>query len=454
MSVASRRIGLPGRRAGKPSLFCLARSLALLWGLALFLATPLKAADLDFAGVLDKALARSHDLAIARLDTEYKEETVKETIYDFFPTVSLSGTNEYIKDLAGTGVTTVVGDSVFTASTAYQDSYSANLRWRLLDFGVRSKQLEAAELDVEASRAGQDKTGLDLKVELLHAYRDALAAAKEIGIRKEMLPLLSEDASIQDRLYEAGRADRISVVESQLRLARTGRELRELTMNLSTALKRLTLYTGEDYSEADTCMADFTPTVGAGLAWDPEKHPEMRQYSLAIQGKEAERDMVARSLLPTVDAYYQYNYYGADPKSFAAARDEVNERSYRVGLALSVPISDGFKKLHTIRKAELEAAKLREERARKLEALQQSYLDLRQRHAFYQEDVRLRTAMLEQVDAELAMLSRLLEGQAAERSTYLDQKVALLTQRLEMEKGLVSSAAALLELEFLAEATR
>lgn len=454
MPVEARHVGLPCRRAGKPALLGWAGALALLWGLALAPPALLHAADLDFAGVLDKALARSHDLEIARLDTAYKEETVKELVFDFLPTVSLSGTNEYLKDLSGSGAVTAVGDTVLTDTTVYQNSYSANLRYRLLDFGVRNKHIEAAELDAASSRAGQDKVGLELKVQVLRLYRDALAAAKDISARRDMLPLLAEAAAIQGRLYEAGKADRISVVESQLRVARTGRELGELAMNLSTALKRLTLYTGEEYPEADTSLADFSRTMGAALTWDPEKHPEMRRYALAIKGKEAERDMVARSLWPTLDAYYQYSYYGADPNGYAAARDDVNERSYRVGLALSVPISDGFKKLHTIRKAELEAAKLREERASKLEELQQSYLDLQQRHAFYQEDVRLRTAMLEDVEAELAMLSRLLEGQAAERSVYLDQKVALLTQKLEMEKGLVSSAAALLELEFLAEATR
>jgi outer membrane protein TolC len=431
----------------------LAATAALLGGL-LFTFPDAWAADLDFSRVLDTALARSHDLAIARMDTEYKEETVSETVYGFLPTVSLSGTNEYIKDLSGAGVTTVVGESVLTASTAYQDSYSANLRWRLLDFGATFKKYQAAELDAESSKAGLGKAELGLKVQVLHLYRDALAAAKEVDARREMLPLLREAASIQGRLYEAGKVGRVPVLESELRAARADRELRELSMNLSTALKRLTLYTGEDYAESDTALADFAQSKGTVLDWDPARHPEMRQYALAIQSKEAERDMVARSFWPTLDAYYQYNYYGTDPKSYAAARDDVNERSYRVGLTLSVPISEGFRKVHTLRKAELEAAKLREERAKKLEELEQSYLDLKRRYAYYQEDVRMRSAMLQDVEIELAMLTRLLEGQAAGRADYLDQKVALLAQKLDLEKGLVNSAAAQMELEFLAEATR
>ena len=413
------------------------------------------AADLDFARVLDAALARSHDLTLARMDVEYKEETVSEVVYDFLPTVSLSGTNEYIKDLSGDGVTTAVGDSVLTASTSYQNSYSTNLRWRLIDFGATFKKYEAAALDAESSKAGLGKAELDLKVQVLHLYRDALSAAREVEARQEMLPLLQEAAAIQDRLYAAGRVGRVPVVESGLRASRTARELRELSLNLSSALKKLTLYTGEEYPESGATLADLTPGSGAAdLAWDAARHPEMRQYALAIQSKEAQREMVVRSMFPTLDAYYQYNYYGADPKSYAAARDEVTERSYRVGVTVAVPISEDLRKLHTLRRAELEAARLREQRDKKLEELTQSYLDLKARYAYYQEDVHMRSAMLEDVEAELGMLTRLLEGQAADRASYLDQKVALLAQKLDLEKGLVASAAAQMELEFLAEATR
>lgn len=107
-----------------------------------------------------------------------------------------------------------------------------------------------------------------------------------------------------------------------------------------------------------------------------------------------------------------------------------SRRGYSLGLYATLPISEGFRTLHTLRRAELEAARLRTERTKALAELQRYFQSIELELHHLERDVAAKRATLAKVEHEAELLSRLLVEQSVDRERYVEQRASVIEARL------------------------
>jgi outer membrane protein TolC len=245
-----------------------------------------------------------------------------------------------------------------------------------------------------------------------------------------MLPLLEEIHTIRARTHEAGLADAMSVINAGVDVDRARVEIERQRLELEQRLTNLSFYTGEAYSSAAVELAPLPEPEEPLPGFDPARHPLIRSYDHEIAKKEAEIGAIRRSVLPTLTGYTRYSWYGTDASSFDRAREGVHERGYSLGLYATLPISEGFRTLHTLRRAELEAARLRTERTKALAELQRYFQSIELELHHLERDVAAKRATLAKVEHEAELISRLLAEQSVDRERYVEQRASVIEARL------------------------
>jgi outer membrane protein len=219
---------------------------------------------------------------------------------------------------------------------------SAQLSWRLFDFGQTSANIRAAELASRATASGIDTSTLDVRTAVEQAYLEAVARGRLIAVAAATVK--SEETHLdQARKFVAAQAkDPIEVAQAQARAANARSALAQAQSDEATALANL---------RASIGWVDPTRAPRVGTAWPtpPEalpgplstlvgtarqRRPELAQAELQISAAEASLTATARGNRPVLAASAQTAW---DP----GTSDWSPEPTWSAGLTLSWQIFDG-----------------------------------------------------------------------------------------------------------------
>lgn len=444
------------------------------------LAYPIQAiADtLSYKNVLDKAVTNSFDLKISNIDIDISKSTLKEAKSDYYPTL-VSGFNyEYNRDLTdGQQVLTSVGTSVVSTSTRYQDLLSLKLSYNLYDFGIRGKKVSIAKKDIAQKELICFRNTRELKLKILDLYTRALQAYNEIKLKGEILPLSKELMTMQERLYQAGSASRVDIMDEAIKIARLMDSIDKAKSEFKSALKDLSLYTMEEYDAENVKLENYAdyevekniipinnkeeykPLYKQKIEQQvllipeikPEKTVEYKIYKLEIEKKVEELEITKKEKLPQLGLYSNYSFYGSDKSEPFNALDDLKESSFSIGITAGLPIFDGFKNTARREKLESEIKRLELERDRKVLEIKNQYEKLQQASASYRNELENKEKILFNVRDMLADVELLTEYQIVDKKVLLNQKKALIEQQLDLEKSIVNNLATIKNLEILAE---
>ncbi|MBF0118873.1 MAG: TolC family protein [Desulfobacterales bacterium] len=413
------------------------------------------AVTLEFKDVLQKAIQYSYDLNISIISTEISKNELNKAKLQFYPELKFRFDSEYFHDfMDGSSSVTAIGNTLYPNNTKYQDSFSVDLSYNILDFGVRKKQFQIAEMDVESSKAAREKLLIDLKTNVLDLYTEALTAYREKNAYLELLPLMNELYVIKNRTYNAGISNKTEIVEQKIKETRIVQNIEEQKNRLISILINISFLTGEVYEEQLVKMLPLTMMEKKINAANFKNHPDTRLYEIEIKKKNLEISRVKKSLLPQVDFYLRYNLYGTDTASYAASYNDIRQRNFSVGLTTTFPILESFEKNYNLKKACFEAEKLKIEKSKKMAEIEKVYLDIKEKYRFYKADIEIDKRILNDIEIKIDMQKRMTKEKVSDYASILEQQAELIKERLEMEKIIITKISAFKKLQFISEVSQ
>jgi len=410
------------------------------------------AATLNFEHALQSAIDNSYDLKIAKTDIGISKAGVMSARSEYFPTITGRASIERLQGLQGNaaGTVTTINNYVLPYGTRYQDTVGLSMTHTLTDFGVRQRKLQIAKKDVLVKSSIFDQQLRNLKFQVVDSYAKALISYKSLKASEAVLTLTQNVYQMKKRLYQSAAIPKVDMAEEAIALAQALDDIEVNKQRLSENLGELSKVTREDYELDDLEMLSFQDSEIENLPIFNEKlAPEAKMYDMQIQQKQFEVEYLKRQYLPQVSMYSYYNFYGYNKDHVSQAITNMGPRTINLGLAVNLPIFDGFKNLAAIKKAELEKQKLILQRDDKLADLKNQAQVWSKQAQAYSFQLKTKATIVNKTQDKMSMLQRLSDQQVIEQSQSVKEHIQRIQRQLQMENSVIQGVAAFKKLQLL-----
>ena len=283
--------------------------------------------------------------------------------------------------------------SLLKNSTAYQDlpdsntsrtgkTTSLNLTWRLLDFGGRRANQDAASQLLLAAVAGHEAALQKMLSSVVRAYFEALSAKSMLDLKIETVRLTGATLSSARQRESKGVAATGDVLQAQTALLKEQLSEQRATSDYRKALAALVNAMGAAagtplvLSERvdDEGLAEPIRPAADWLNYAQTRHPAIASAQAQLADAQ-KRVVVARSEgLPSLDMSGTYYKNGSPSQGLATSQSAVTN----IGVVLNVPIFDGFARTYKLRGTHAQVEQLE---AQLQETLYQVQTQISQSHA-------------------------------------------------------------------------
>ena len=309
---------------------------------------PLPAQDVTLTQAVDWALCRNADIQSAAATIRIRAAQVGQERAQYWPT--LSGSASELRE-----TTQYPGSRSPTSSDTATTIYGA-LTWRLLDFGGRSATVRAASELLEAAFASQDAKIQRVLAKVVQAYFDSVTARALVNAKTEDRALADQTVNSANHRLLRGNGAQSDALQARSALAHAELELNRTRAAYQKALAGLVYEAGLPI-EASIGVAlelESSPTPETQQALTTwldaarRSHPAILAARADVAAAEAQVTAARSSGRPTLD--FQANYYanGFPQQGLAANR----QRSTTLGLAITIPLFDGFLTRYRVHEAE------------------------------------------------------------------------------------------------------
>ncbi len=411
-----------------------------------------RAGTLSFDHILEQALAHSWDLRIAQKEIDISRYALLETKSLYYPTLSVRFDNQYVNDLTDGDNVISVGDQVVRVDgSTFQHSFGVGMNYLLYDFGAHGLRVNNAKKDVRIAALNRDRSFVETKLNVLDAYGRCIELSRRWNSAKETLRHRRNLYTLTCKLRKSGSVGQVEVNDAALALAEALTQQEVLRRRFEETLFNLSFFTGEDY---DPEIIDFTPLPTPPDPLNPPRPgllAEIRAYDEEIRKLKAERNILQRSMLPTISLAANFRMLGSDEDSFTTSLEDLESRDTSVALVARWEIFSGFRDVARLKRLlkEVEHLSLEKERRlhdrkREIDAAYQTYRLARAAEP----DLRERENILER-RAETD--TRLAEKQITDRITYLQREIDFMEQQLAVTLERMEGRLAGLRLKFWQE---
>jgi outer membrane protein len=231
----------------------------------------------------------------------------------------------------------------------------AGFNWRLLDFGGRNANREAANLLLRAALSSHDAALQKTLSSVAGAYFDALTAQGTSSARAQAA-LLAQDtlAATQRRLAKgaAGQSDTLQAATAlaKARLAEQralGEEHKALAV-LAVAIGLPNPIHPRLAEQAELPPAQAVAALSGWLAEAEQRHPALRAARAQAEAARAKVVAVRAEGMPTLD--WSVNFYQNGFPNQGLQPTKSNTRT--IGVTLTIPFFEGFSRTYKIRGAQ------------------------------------------------------------------------------------------------------
>ncbi|MDD5297123.1 MAG: TolC family protein [Rhodocyclaceae bacterium] len=328
---------------------------------------------LALADALELALCHNARVQAAWADISLQAAAVGEARAAFLPT--LSGTLSRINDQTRYPGSGVEGSSL-NRDTAY-----GTLNWRILDFGGREANREVANQGLAAALSSHDAVLQKTLSEVVQAYFDAQTARAVRQAKEQYEEIARNTRDTAQRRETKGAGGRGDTLQAATALARATLDRNRAEGAWQKALSVLGHVLGAP-AQVRIVLADElderpVPSVRELDAWVEEarqRHPAILAARAQLEAARQRVKATRSDGLPSLD--FSANYFENGRPNQGLNPTRTQERT--LGVALSVPIFDGFSRSYKIRGAE---AQVEQRRAELLETERQTLMEVVQAHA-------------------------------------------------------------------------
>jgi len=426
---------------------------------------------LTYRITLKQAVDNSFDLKMSSLDIDISKADLKVARADLYPTLYSQVNTEYNNGLGNQSNINYVGNTVVSSYTQFRNLASLGVSYNLFDFGAIGKKVLMAKKDVEQKKVMLDLQVKDLKLKVLDLYTKTLQYNDEIQTKTAILKIYEEMFEAKERLFKAGTADKVSVMDEAVKIARTQDDIENSKLELKNALNDLSSYTLQKYNTDNLEVLDFEELNidnnikqvnyfepfnakitedNVDLSFSPENSLEAKYYDFEIEKKKAELQMYERQRFPSFKFYTNYLLYGQDPNNYFSSYHDFKQTSLAFGISGSFAFFDGFKNRASKEKASLEIKKLKLEKEKKLTEIKTAYEKSYSSYQSYSEDLVIKKNLLNKVKEKLTAVDRMFQNGLIDNSNLLTTKADLLNQEFDLQKNIINVSSKIKEIEIMA----
>jgi len=391
-------------------------------------------------------------IQIEQLDSRIAKAGVKVAKTKYLPQVSIQANSERLDTLTSQPLNTVgtpnVGNTNILNRDAFQNVAVLDTRWTVLDFGKRKAEVEQNKALAQAEAFDAENKTYRLLVSLLPTYAQAWKWQQELTLQKEQLALLQDRLALVKRLFEAGKVGKIIVLEAELKAINTTQTIQRLEMSIVEAFQRLQQETQvklqtpypllqlsmdiENPSDASLSDSAYSPDTSLETFLDTKQVPFVKELESRIQQKEQELKQVQRQRwTPDLSVYGTLVAFGTDPSRFQDGLSDVTWRNGRLGVALQMPVTQGYALKFTQEKLTLEKKRLELQKAGAIWEATETLSQLEeQRKVLMLKEAEIKEAEATQKQIEEAV-QRLNAQRVLTPLEALDVKIRATQQRLE-----------------------
>jgi outer membrane protein TolC len=341
---------------------CLAFSLILLNGYA-------EAATLEEC--IREALRRNPDANAAANRVDAARAMISEADSAYFPQLSVAGgyavtdnpTQAFMMQLNQRNLD-IMAPSFDPNDPGNTDNLrlTAELKYRIYDFGQRRMLSESAALGAEAANLQLAAIRNELIYQITRGYYNVLQARDYVTVQQKTIRSFEESLQVARDKYKSGTVIKSDVLNLEVALVQAREDLIRARNSVDLAIVALNTGIGYDFVTRESLPAfeEIVPTPPV-MEQDfnaIEIRPELQAAKKMSQIKERLYVKATRQNYPVLNAYGSYDLDSGNLETF--------EGSYTVGLKAEWDIFTGFRNSSAARKAEAEwrAARQDEEKVR------------------------------------------------------------------------------------------
>lgn len=412
---------------------------------------PTAAQLLSLVDVLDLALCNNPQIKTALAGIKVRASSVGEAQAAYWPV--LTGAANRLKN------DTRFPDLPESNSSKTGNTTSLNLTWRLLDFGGRAANRDAAGQLLLAAVAGHEAALQKTLSAVVRAYYEALTAKSLLDLKTETARLTAATLASARQREAKGAAALGDVLQAQTALLkerlgeqRAQSDHRKALAALVNAMGaaagtplRLSENVGESALTQSTQPTQPTQPIRPAADWlsyAEATHPAI--MAAQAQLVEAQQRVIATRSegLPSLDLTGTYYRNGSPSQGLASSKSTVTN----IGVVLNVPIFDGFGRTYKTYGA---SAQLEQVQAQLQETRYQVQTQILQSHADAEaarQNLAPSAELLAVAQASVATSTRRYDKGAADIQELLNAQGALTQARQERLRSLMDWRSARLQL--------
>lgn len=340
--------------------------------------------------------------------------------------------------------------TVFPAN-ADAENAGLDLKWLLFDFGGRRATVEVAREKLKAANVGFNATHQQIVFAVTKSFYGFNTAREQVGVAQSALEAAQTVNDAAQARFTNGLATRPDVLQAEQQLAQARYDLEAAQGNLSDA--RIALVESLGVAEpADLRVAEVPVTNFAG---DPEERlddlvqralsqrPDLVAKLAKLRAFQAEVREAHSAYYPKISFEGSAGWERLDVNAYNSPYVGNDKPVYGVGVAIDLPIFDGFLRRNKLRVAESGAAETESELAASRDAavreVWKAYTDLKTALRKQDSADKLQTAAQSAFDATLESYRQGLttyvnledaqRNLTAARSIVVDARSAIFTGR-------------------------
>jgi outer membrane protein len=325
--------------------------------------------DITLEEAINIALNKNTLLLKSENSLESYQSNVKAAYGNLFPTLSATGSWNWnraeeggsIFTIPGTGITIPVEPSV-TETRSYSASVNSNVT--LFDGLSNYANVSQSKNDFEAAKLSFERIKQDVVYQTIGLYNLVINAQQLLKVSEENVKWNQKNLETVTERNRLGAVTLADVYAQQVRSGNSELEFIRAQNNLETAKSNLLYYLGLDvlqnYTFSDSLTSTEIELLDKDLSDDYENITALVQQALntRVDYRSAKLSLESafNGVTMAMGGYFPRLTGGAGFSSFANRLDDLfDNKSYSVGLTLSIPIFSGFSVDNQVQFAEVNA---------------------------------------------------------------------------------------------------
>lgn len=362
------------RRVKKSIVVLTAAAITLIMGVA----QGQDSLKLNLKQSLGIALKENNQIVKAQYDSEEGIYKTREITAQALPQINASA--GYTNNLIVPSL--VINDQVIRAGLQYNTTLSAEATQQVFNQSVFTG-IKAARVSEEYYNQNLERTEENVIQQTALLFYQTVAIQAQRNVLASNIQEVEKNLRIAEDRFKNGLLRKIDVDRLRVNKTNLNTQLLSLDNSYARSLNQFKLTVGIDLATpvvldvpviSTTEMYNVDPYL-INSEWQWEKKIEFQQFNTQLKLYDLERQSYASGYFPTLSAFARYSRTGVSSELMIPSDNSNWYNTSAVGLTLSVPVFDGFRKSSQIQQSKIHRVKTERDMSYTKQASQTNHTD-------------------------------------------------------------------------------